>query len=381
MSVSMFSKKGFPRGVTMTTNSNRPATAVLSGVFSHVGPLWDEFRVRHALWLERLPADEPVYALTEPVISRLGRAGSRHAAILDAAAAGAERDLLGVCRQHFCVGFWNGRPITYAALTPRLALPADEVLRSVLSPRQITALRQALRMADATARRLDGRAGWLLTEPSFLAERDALRRRWQELPAHERPAFPLGRTVRLPELPPEAVPVAETVVSFAHDVGAFLDRWELMSLATWDLPEPQGPLFPVCLPADSPALPRQGVHLYVPASHRLDGEDLVRQVRDLQRSAAAELGLEPEFAGLHHAELYARILKLVHLERTVTLRYGRARPPRGFVGHVVGALADSLGISTDHVRKLRKAVSACRRGERKRVPMLATPSRDCRPIT
>jgi hypothetical protein len=142
-------------------------------------------------------------------------------------------------------------------------------------------------------------------------------------------------------------------------------------MATWDLPEPQGPLLPNPLLPGAPALPAHGIHLVLPLHYPLQGdEDLLRQVYEFQRQAVRDLGLNESLAGLPHHKAYATMFQIIHLERTARSRLPGGRVFRGFVTHLEGALAGHLGCSIDQVQKYRKAISACRRGRRDRIAWL-----------
>ena len=235
--------------------------------------------------------------------------------------------------------------------------------------REIAQLSQ--RVADAAVR-LKGYAGWLLTEPAFLAECRSLSQRWDALPDADRPRFPLSRGSFHSNLPEELRRTAsEAGVAFGAEFFHFCDRWGLAGMASWDLPEPQGPLFPSLLPPGAPALPQRGLHLYLPIHYPLTGDDdlLARILRD-QQTLAAEVGLPRSAAGLPHYKAYATILEVIHWERVILSRFDSARPPRGSVGHIKDAIAKTLGISIDQVAKWRQAISSCRRGRRDAVPPL-----------
>jgi hypothetical protein len=231
--------------------------------------------------------------------------------------------------------------------------------------------RAAAEAAEESAMRLKGVPGWLLTEPPFLAETDHLARAWRALPERQQPPFPLGRPVVLPTRPPGGRPAAPPAADFAVALGQFLDRWGLTRMATWDLPEPQGPLLPNPLPPEAPALPTHGVHLVLPLHYPLQGDDgLMRRILDYQRLAAQNLGLDPDVAGLPHYKAYTTLFDVLHLERAIRSRAAAGRQVRGLISRIEEAVAIGLDLSTDAVRKHRKGIAACRRGRRAQVPWL-----------
>ena len=78
---------------------------------------------------------------------------------------------------------------------------------------------------------------------------------------------------------------------------------------------------------------------------------------------AADRGLDHTSAGLPHYKAYATILEVAHWERVISPRF-LGRRPRGFVGLIVEAIAEAIGIEVTQVLKWRKAINACRRGRR-----------------
>jgi hypothetical protein len=332
---------------------------------------WNAFRSDFPGWPPAEDLDEPLYRLPREVIDRLGRAHDRSAALLSAQDARAERAFADLCRTHHATGCWRGWPVSYRFLNDPLPAPDKGLSRKAgWTPAQFLESKRLARETEDASLRLKGYAGWLLTEPAFLDETRRLSDRWRGLPEPQRPLFPLGRTVQFPttlsqtELTPEAD-------AFAADVPAFLDRWGLTRLATWELPEPQGPLLPNLLSPEAPALPRHGVHLVLPLHHPLQGDDgLLRRVLDLQRRYAREQGLDDSLAGLPHYKAYAGMFDVLHLERTIRSRLRADHPRRGIVGRMEEAIAAVLGGSLDQVRKFRKAIAACRRGRRARVTWL-----------
>jgi hypothetical protein len=220
--------------------------------------------------------------------------------------------------------------------------------------------------------RLKGYIGWLLTEPAFLDDCRALASRRDALPPADRPGFPLRRGLFHPSLPVDfRATASEAGAAFATAFFEFCDRWGLAGMASWDLPEPQGPLFPNPLPPGAPALPRQAVHLVIPVHYPLTGDDdLLTRILQEQQCLADLAGLPRSAAGLPHHKAYATILEVVHWERVITGRLGPRPRPRGFVGLLRHAIAATLGIQVDQVEKWRKAISACRRGRRDSVAAL-----------
>ena len=152
----------------------------------------------------------------------------------------------------------------------------------------------------------------------------------------------------------------------ATDFFRFCDHWGLVGMASWDLPDPQGALFPNLLPPGAPALPRQGLHLYLPIHYPLTGDDELlapdppgAAMPGRRRRAPSLRGRAPPLQGVRHHP------------RSPPLGAGHhgcasapARRPPGFVGLIKEAIAEELYLSVDQVDKWRRAISACRRGRR-----------------
>jgi hypothetical protein len=204
-----------------------------------------------------------------------------------------------------------------------------------------------------------------------LEEAKHLAAEWEALPERDRPTFPLGRAIALPQVPAESVPATSEGADFAKQFSAFLDRWGLQGMATWDLPKPQGPLIPNDLPPGSPALPAHGLHIFLPLHYPLQGDDdLHRQILQQQQLLVRDLGLHPSMAGLPHHKAYGQILEVIHWEQTVVDRHGRGSRPRDFMSQLELAMAETLGVGIDLIQKLRKAVACCRKGQRAAVKWL-----------
>jgi hypothetical protein len=290
-------------------------------------------------------------------------------AILDLAAKEAEQALTHLCRTACAVGFWNGQPVPYPYLTPPAELPVGAAISQLgWTPAQIAAAGQLESMATSIRRRLKGYAGWLLTEPAYGDDVRDLAAEWEQLPAGERPTFPLSRALPLQIAPAQAEPASPALTAFADKLRTFLDRWLLQGLATWDLPLPHGPLLPNDLPPGSPALPACGLHIFLPLHYRLQGDDgLHRQILQQQQQLVRKLGLDPSLAGLRHYRAYGQMLDVIHWEQALVRRYGRSRRPQNFMTQVEAALEKALRVRNERIKKLRKAIACCRRGQRSAV--------------
>jgi hypothetical protein len=333
---------------------------------------WRAFRQEHPGW--RLAAEsEPVYSLPGPAIRSLALPGGTTPALLDKDDAAAERALTKLCRPHYAVGCWEGRLVRYDLLRPAAASPESQLQLMGWTAQLQGEARRLVAGSKERRQRLKGCAGWLLTEPRFVRETQDLSDRWRALPADQRPSFPLSRVLPIGNTRPRPSPA---IVAFGDKLRAFLDRWGLTLLATWDLPEPQGPLLPNSLPPGAAALPAHGVHLVLPLHYPLQGADEpLRQVLGYQRQAARDLGLDESLAGLPHHKAYASLFDVLHLERAIRARLRPGRLARGHVMRLEGAITEGLGVSLALVQKCRKAITACLKGRRSRVTWLLSRNR------
>lgn len=334
-----------------------------SGAFS-------TFVRKHSKWVGRFPDNEPVYALPEVVLDVLSHSnGASSRPVMDTAMVAAEREFTRLCESRCIVGVGSQGPIPYHLLTGApLRIPPDLAASLDWSAAHVRSAELLAEKSTEACRRLRGVVGWLLTEPSFLEQTAEVRRLYDELPSEHRPCFPLGRVVQAPE-----GFEAHTHGAFANALRRLLDRWGLMSLAAWDLPNPQGPLLPDLLPADAVARPPHGVYVYLPVHYPLQGDDdLQRQIVQFQRQRVMELGIDPSFAGSSHHETYERMFHILHLEGAIRRRFNH--PPRGLVQSTEAALAKALRLSPARVRRLRQWIRTCRVGNRSQVKSLRSPS-------
>ena len=138
----------------------------------------------------------------------------------------------------------------------------------------------------------------------------------------------------------------------------FLRKYQLMHLATWELPYPQGPLSAIPLESARCFLgPHQSVST-LPAYYDVPSSEDVRQAtRDQQEHAAKQAGLEGVYplsglAGRGDQEsVYEEVFRLWLLEQTVISRYGKSY---GLTTKLINAFCLRHDFSPDRVRQIRK---------------------------
>ncbi len=326
-------------------------------------------------WFAARATSEPIYCLPQKSIDVLSRASGDSPPLIDGPSAIAERAFTKLCRTHQSVGCWNNRRIPLSLVDrPGMVTPA-EMKRMGWSGSAVK-IAAAFKKADDAALRCKGVLGWLLTEPAFINQTAELFRCWQSLPQQQRPSFPLTRPVVVLAPPARSRQATPASVDFANALKSFLDRWGLIQLLTWDLPEPQGPLLPSLLSPGSQAIPAHGIHLILPVHYALQANDtLLRDILTQQQQTANSLGIDASIAGLPHNKGYATLFDVLHGERSIRSRLDTSQLGRGQVTRLEKAIGAALKLSVAAVQKYRKAVVACQRGNRHKVPWLRPRSR------
>jgi hypothetical protein len=349
-----------------------PLVVHLASVLRSVPKDVESFREKYRGWLEEGERIRPVYRLPRQAIIGLTRPSAGRRPILNENAAEIEMAFTDLCGPFKAIGYWKGQFIQSGCLVRPDPLPGKrEQAQLGWTPSQTAWAKRLVERTDASSLRLKGYMGWLVTDPDFCEARDELVSQWNAMDEKQRP-FPIERSVQSDSSSQGDRTAGKAVAEYQVQLNAFLDRWGLMGMPTWDLPHPQGPMFPTSLPSDAPSIPQHGLHLVLPIHYPLTGTDeLLRQLRQQQVQLARENGLDPSMAGLPHFEAYGQMLEVDLLEMTIISRHGTPRP-RGFVTVMEHAIAETLDLSVNQVQRLRKGISSCRRGKRSSVPWLRT---------
>ena len=138
-------------------------------------------------------------------------------------------------------------------------------------------------------------------------------------------------------------------------------------------------MLPNPLPVGAPATPTHGVHVFLPVHYPIQGDDqLIQQIREFQRQEARKLGLDNDFAGIAHHDIYGAMFEIIHLEAAIRSRIGIGGSSHGRMTTIEGAIAESLPLEVGTVQSYRKAISKCRAGGRSQVPFLRVRERNRR---
>jgi hypothetical protein len=334
----------------------------------HWGPRFEQFLKEHSSW-PLLQVQEPVYALPKEAIKELVRTNGKRKSLIDKDSESAERAFLDLCQNMSAIGAWSGRPIHYSLFNR----PSKESAIALFpftgwSEKEQNDALKLIEKADKRFPRTKGVVGWLLTEPQFVSELAAVRSDWEELSAKQRPEFPLRRLAAVRS-------GGERLFEFGRKLFEFLNRWGLIGLVTWDLPEPQGPLLPSPLAPDALASPRHGILLYLPLHYPLRGDDeLLEQIRAIQQQNARELHIPESLAGLPHHVAYGKMFDILFLERAVRSRFG-GTAPKGLADAIENAAVETTALAREQVHRYRKTIARCLKGKRDKIKWLRTKKR------
>jgi hypothetical protein len=355
----------------------------------------EAFCERHRDWNDRFKTDDPVYAIPRPACSKfvLGE-------LFPKAVVAAEMEFAEVCWRHGHIGVLKARPVTVPPLH-RVPLGlnhfSEDDWRFAFGkdPPSEAMLQRVDAKLVVSNDRLLGIIGFLATEPAFLEEFAELRKFFGQVPeryrsdlpqgvprSHHPLGIPLGSHYGSPEQiasilqrqdPSEIgrrIEVDRDLERYQIRLDAFMRKWCLTRIVTWDWVMPQGPFISDPLPNDAVARPSHGVLIMLPSAYPLKGDDdLQGQIRRFQMQQAEVQGIPKELVALEHHELYAQFAKLIHLDTVLRSRFSD-RPPRGYITHLAALSADFLGVSSETTSNYWKWIRSCRKGGRSSIPKL-----------
>ncbi|MBI5764299.1 MAG: hypothetical protein HZA51_12325 [Planctomycetes bacterium] len=251
-----------------------------------------EQRFPHINW----DATKPYYAVPAALLQALDRVFGKKCPpniSFDFEAAFAD-----LCKKSNCIGFWFGQPLIFEYLGESVIPfepiphdliaewhkqntiasekegppPSEESLRSKIGTTE-QAMGEVEIRRQAIFSRLQGYLGWLMTNKTFIDERDELRRKWENRIMKDR-AIP---TLLIPHssesLESFGVKKADVTQSEMYEsFRTFYQRWCLQGFCTWDLPVPVGPQIPALLKNQWDQLAQMGNYLFLPHSLIVIGE-------------------------------------------------------------------------------------------------------------
>jgi hypothetical protein len=320
--------------------------------------VWEQFSLRHRK--NPHPNLNPLYALPEKLINIIKEGLPR---FLTAKEELFERDL---ARATAAGGFFHRR-LFACPLSPPPPTPEQERQRQKIEALLTEAMREDGRnelqvqnyfqdkkqLEDDLHLRAVAYTSWLVTNPRFRLERDAVRTKWDERVA-ELGHFPIHRRSFLGE-PPD--PVGPEEARMLH----FYRRWGLDTFATWELPVPMSPQLFHTFYADHVTLPQAGLLAFLPW-YALRDERLT--LKDLTKQLAAATRPEHLAGWMARGTEAKKKLGYQRLRHTlVVYRYWvlglASRYPERLENHTERldqAFATFMGLSTDSVKKVRLAL-------------------------
>jgi len=332
----------------------------LSGYPAHwVEESWESFSGEYRDWLDVFGSSNPLYCLPQKAIDCLAREKLDDSPLMASKAIAAEKALASLCHLAPAVGFASGRFIFYPLLGSSIKGDANDTLKLKSSRLWSPAIVQ-----ESIRERLKGYAGRLITYPAYLKDVASLKALWNAWPDTRRPILPLARSICTNDYPVLVHTGSSEQNAFETDFQAFCDKWLITGLATWDLPVPKSPVLPGEQCTSHESLLAGMLTLNIPFFFPLvERDSILATIYEEQRKVAEGKGLLPELSAISHYKAYGRLLEAAHIEYVILSRFGPGQPRRKLVGSVEKALGAVLSVSPDQVKKLRKAISASRRGK------------------
>ena len=338
--------------------------------------IWTRFQGRYSNWWNQRIKNltEPVYWLPESVIRKLSESRvpspghNERRPLISPGDVEAERAFAAACLEYSqdTVGVWGGQPVSFDLFSPPQPLgdAFESMLRSLgKSESQITAMcSELIEKSTATRNQMSARTGFLLTLQQFLSERGLLQNLWLQCPAGTR------FNLMLAELRPQPAVLfpdrtesdrhPDSCRQFYQQLEQFLQRWELIKFATWELPCVQGPLENVS-PQTLCHLGRGNQSIdYTPGYFSQPTSLNPReQLQGRQRAYGEHQQFDVEYpqAGIaprgDQVSSYASVFKMWFIHTTVIRRYSNLR---GLSARLQEAFQDELNLSTERIRSLKK---------------------------
>jgi hypothetical protein len=180
-----------------------------------------------------------------------------------------------------------------------------------------------------------------------------------------KPAWPLWANTADQEPVPvansatkEYAKLPEETATFLEAATAFMRRWQLAGLSTWDLPLPQGPLEALPLEAARHFCGPQQSESVFPGYYDIPStRDLRRERRQVQaqQAEAADLGLEFPLTDISaradDSSKWENVFRFWLIESTALRRYaGRSR----LVTRLIEAFAGIAECGLDRIKQIRR---------------------------
>lgn len=269
------------------------------------------------------------------------------------------------------VGYRDRNVIWYSRLSldePRFPVPDAQTLAALkwrVNPLQLAHKLEVLQpRLQRGISALRGYVGWLMTNPQFLSERDALLRDWSDV-ISDRGLLLSGPTVRQK---PQNSPQIEIVYDkrskeYVDALDKFFKRWRLLHLVTPELPEP---LSPQIGDVDVASLLTNragcGVVSFQPDTMPIPPRDDLRDSIEDARAGPDQVHLGEWLAMVHKSKESRNAIRgfeikfvLNHYWNVIRSRYATLFD--GNIGNVEKSLAEFLKLKISAVRNHRRVIA------------------------
>lgn len=283
----------------------------------------------------QVSSDQIVVAIPVPLLTAISEEGglksARDAIVM------VEAKLVDLCAPHRCAGIWHSRPVSTVSLLPDMPIAkvSKEQARTLGWDVNEAKLSHQIRIANERTAYFSkiarGIAGWLLTNPQFLDEHDALLGRWRkqiEARARRRELLLLAELGMVRSI---ASDISEN--GFDEDVVKFLVRWRLLKLAGPELPEPLRPmlagLFPISIVQqliDAGGLFNIPDTFPIPSRDELRGvlQDALRPDEDVGHLAEWHKIVQGQNLAKNQIDRYARVRQVYCFWRSLHQRHAKS---------------------------------------------------------
>lgn len=302
-----------------------------------------ELREQFNYFRDRFDGDQPIYVLPARLLDAVRPFAKSWGIDWDV-----EQQLTNMAAERRHVGYWHHPiPCEYALFPVDLPPEDDERWRQAT---------EATAPPHAVQRRV---VGTLWTIPEYHADLAQLRSLLQETPDfHSEVVFPLHQHPLLLTRSHVTDIARKAAAQFVDALRRFLNRWQLSQFLTWDLPFPQvaGPDF---APANSLASDHSVVTFRIPTTIPDTREAKAALLEQIHRQiqARSEENQTP-FALLNAGSNRAKEGEfwVAWLELILRSRLGNRTRPPGYETQAQNALANTLGVTEDEIRKRQKAI-------------------------
>jgi len=279
----------------------------------------------------RLLQIDPLYALPTDLFEAL----CEHAPELLGVDQSAEGLLAEFCQENDFAGFWHRKPFSYTLLDPQRRDLLDEehmeayrLAWASSSTFEIEAKVGEFLPGTVVGSRMQSYLGWLVTEPTYRGELEALREEGETVVAETADVDSLNWIPTVEDIQHLGRPVSHKANSFYGSYRQFCRRWCLERLVTWDLPLPRSLVWDVTADAVGEDLHAQGIMLFVPYSfipHGIvDLSDMSARVQRAKTPEHLQGWFDRRSAGRmgQGEDRFASLFRFHHFWNAVLARYG-----------------------------------------------------------